>query len=102
MVVSVGTDGHVSLRDTDDFTKFSVLTSEGVDTDDVLRRSAAGYLRDPDEGARIRVGWLREKALEMSLSAAWSRGLEGMLEYASSKNWLNDDGTISAHVELER
>jgi hypothetical protein len=100
MFVKVTLDGGVSLVDVDNFSRFSVVALQGVDTDTALRRSAAGYLPDPDSDARISVDWIRAKGEEMSLPMSWNDSLEGMLEYARSKNWFNEDGTITAHVEL--
>ena len=100
MIVNVDVDGNVSMtRDTGNFAKFCVAATPGVDIDGALQRGEAGHL--PDEDARIRVDWLRAQAAGLSLPASWYQGLEGMLQYAASKGWLHDDGTISAHIEFE-
>ncbi len=99
MFVKVLDDGSVSMIDVHNFSKFAVIAPRGVDTGEALVRSSAGYR--PDTDARIRVEWMRARAEELSLSSAWHKDFEGMLKYAASKNWLNDDGTITAHVEVE-
>ena len=98
MIVQVDNAGAASITDVDSFTSFHVAAASGVDVDDALRRNEAGYLTDQD--ARVRVDWLRAQAEERSLPASWYENLDGMLNYAATKNWLNDDDTITAHVEL--
>lgn len=70
----------VSLREADDFGGFKVVVAKASDAQvsrAELRRLAGARADDPE----------------------WSAQLEKMIEYAESKGWVAEDGSIQAHLE---
>ena len=68
--------------------------------------AAAGIGRVDGHGdALLPTGALRGLAAEAaasegrSLDAAWDEAFEGMLAYAATRGWIDDDGAVRAHVE---
>ncbi|MEY2455868.1 MAG: hypothetical protein QOK06_962 [Acidimicrobiaceae bacterium] len=97
MIVRVSADGAVALVEVDDLARFHVEAERGADVDGALATAGAGRL-GADGDARITVTWLRSTSRRAG-EPAWDDGLEGMLGYAGTKGWLDDDGaTIRAHV----
>ena len=52
------------------------------------------------DGAHLFVepDWLRRQAGSLADDAGWQRNFAGMVEFARSKGWLDDQGRIRAHV----
>lgn len=72
----------VTLGDPDDFSRFSVRMRPVLDTwvDPELLRAVAG---------------------ERGADPHWRAQLDGMLEYAGAKGWLDETGAVQAHVEWD-
>ncbi len=100
MIVAVGGDGSVTLQEADVLTRFHVATPPGSATDEALKRTGAGYVDESHAEAHVSVDWLRERARELSFDTTWWSGFDAMVKYAESKGWLNDDGTLTAHIEV--
>jgi hypothetical protein len=122
VVVDLGT-GEVTLADPDDLAHFAVQAvsppagpppdSQGSadpvsepGSDQALGALAAvlaarqvGRL-DPDGSVRVDPAAVRRLAgSEAPLTEQWESGFRAMIEYAATKGWVADDGTIQAHVE---
>ena len=89
--------GSVTMREPDVFTGFHVETPEGADLAAVSVVLGTPPCDQPDH-VWVRVAHLAELAGEPA--PEWHESLAGMLGYAQSKGWMNDDGDlIMAHVE---
>ena len=115
LVVDLST-AAVSLRDHNSMTRFAVLAIP-EQPGDGERNGALGALAaalsvhdagtvDPDgdvlvPGRSHSSGWpARLPAARASRSARTGKaGFAAMLQYAATKGWLADDGSIRAHVE---
>jgi hypothetical protein len=70
----------------------------------VLESGGTGTV-DDDGDVRIPPGALRELATRAAdddgreLDGEWEHGFTGMLEFADSSGWIDDDGAVRAHVE---
>jgi hypothetical protein len=69
-----------TLADVDDFERFEVVAA-------------------PVSHVFVPVEELRRLAGERAGDPAWEESLEGMVAYARSKDWLDENGAIRAHVE---
>ena len=98
-VKQVRTTRMVSLVDEEDLTSFSVRVPSSYPRDQVassLRTFGAGRLLDDE--AEINVEWLRACTAEKS--AEWQTKFDGMLAYASTRGWMDAEGTtVMAHIE---
>jgi hypothetical protein len=91
VIVVVGPDRPPLLAEADDCSAFHVGHLGG---DLATALEAIGGRLGDDGDARIPVAWVRQ------WSTAPAGDLDGMLAYAGSKGWLDDDGTtLRAHVE---
>jgi hypothetical protein len=89
--------GHaaVELLEPDVFTAFKVVLHGGGPSPTL----AAEVVARVDEHAWIRVDALRELA-GAAATPEWEESLQGMLEFARSKGWVDDElGAVRAHVE---
>jgi hypothetical protein len=95
--------GGVTLRDPDDFTRFSALVEGDGDRsrlEQVVR--AAGLGRVSEDGDHVVVDPAGLRALAgPGADAGWDEGLSGMVAYAASKGWVEDDGGVLAHIERD-
>jgi hypothetical protein len=94
------TPAVVTLQDPRDFGAFHVAT-QGGDTsafDEAVRRlgasGAEGHVFVPRDA-------LERLAGDLAHDPDWRRSLDGMLEYAASTGWLDEEGAIQAHVVHE-
>jgi hypothetical protein len=89
----------VSLEDEEDLTSFSVRVPSSYPRDQVaLSLSTFGAGRLLDNEAAINVEWLRACTAEKS--AEWQNKFDGMLAYASTRGWMDAEGTtVMAHIE---
>ena len=113
VVVDLST-GSVALRDRDDMKGFAVRAipegPDGGSGNGALGALAAALsLRDagtvaPDGDAFITPGAVRALAEEAAasegkaLDAEWESRFTAMVEYAATKGWIGDDGSIQAHI----
>lgn len=98
MIIRVSTAGSVSLEDPDTFTAFHVA-AEGQTIAGVVSSLAGDAVADGNEHV-----WIRIERLH-ALGAAhggkdWRRGCDGMIEFARSKGWVDDEDRVRAHLEL--
>jgi len=99
--VDLGQDPPVvTLADAADCTRFHVAVAGPGDAaalDAALRADAAGEL-DGDGEALVRVDAVRRLAAG-AVGESWGPDFAAMLDYARSKGWLSEDGSlIRAHV----
>lgn len=87
------------LCDAFDLKQFSVHVGEGCPADAVAKWLAeAGAGHPAGEDVAINVQWLRARTAEHP--AEWQEGFQQMLEYASTKGWMDEARTVvMAHVE---
>lgn len=93
--VRLGPDGAMSrLLEPDVFTAFKVVLHEGGPS----LAEAAGVAR-VDEHVWIRIDALRGLA-GAAATPDWEESFQGMLTYARSKGWVDDElAAVRAHVE---
>jgi len=92
-----GGSTRASLLQPDDFKAFKVVVRG--DGPSLGERSAVAGIARVDEHAWVRVDALHELA-GPAATPEWRASLEGMLEYARSKGWVDDElGAVRAHVE---
>jgi len=110
LVVDLSTGG-VALLGREELQRFSVQAVAVRPGDGALDALAAA-LGDhdvgtigPDGDVMVCVGALRRlagaaaKADGVPLDADWESAFAGMVEYAASKGWTAEDGSLRAHVE---
>lgn len=92
--------GRAAVRQADDLKSLSVKAPGGHADAAVL-----GGLGEPSaDGAHV---WLDVPALREAAAATidpagradWLVGFDGMIAYATSKGWTDDQGRVRAHVE---
>jgi hypothetical protein len=104
------TDGVAAVAAWDALSSLSVRVdepvSDGAEDRLTVALAAAGIGRDNGSGdVLLPSGVLRGLAAEAaaaegrSLDAAWDEAFAGMLAYAATKGWIDDDGAVRAHVE---
>jgi hypothetical protein len=102
MIVVVGTDG-VHVEAPEDLRRFHVQAPPGVDAAAAL--AAVGFGRGAGDGGDdllVSVAAVRAAVSGQVDPNVWEPQFAAMLDYAGSKGWLSDDGTmIRAHVERE-
>ncbi len=104
MIVAVdlsATPAAIALEAPDDFQGFHVAVRGGTPGDPRLDEAVARFGRGDGEHVFVDVAALRGLAGERAADPAWQASLEGMLGYARSKGWLDDEGAIQAHVEWD-
>lgn len=96
MFLQVTQDLKVSLEDADNFKAFKVVAATA--SDEALRTALAeaGAGRLDGEHVWVSADWLRAQA---GGSAEWGKNFEGLLAFAGSKGWLDDQGAVRAHIE---
>jgi hypothetical protein len=108
VVVDLGT-GEVTLVDADDLAHFAVqaivppATPDG-DLDGLAAVLAAHQVGHVDSDGSVRVDPVAVRRLagsEAPVTEQWESGFRSMIEYAATKGWVADDGTIQAHVEWQ-
>lgn len=104
MLVVVNLDAvppTVALEDPTDTRRFSVQVTGHGDSAPLaqtLESQGVGHLADPHT-AFISVARVRQLAAGR-VPDTWEHDFKGMLDYADSKGWLTDHGSmIQAHVE---
>ena len=96
--IHILSDLRTRLEDADNFKDFKVVAATSRDQLDVighaLTTAGAGLV---DAGhAWISQAWLRAAK---DGDAAWHEGFDKMLAFAQSKDWIDENGHIRAHVE---
>jgi len=91
-------DATVSLRQPDEFTRFSVAVEGEGDLADVVAQSGLGRLAA--DGEHVLVDPVALRALAgPAADEAWDEGFAGMCAYAAGKGWVDPDGGVLAHIE---
>ena len=94
MHVVVGVDG-VTLERPGEFDRFDVRRRDAADVAAVVARDGWGTV-DESGDVMIDIARLRSAGPD---DDAWRSGLDGMVAYAGTKGWLDDDGThVRAHI----
>ena len=89
----------MSLRDPDDFTRFSVAVEGEGDLAAGGARSRASAACGAD-GEHVVVDPVALRALAgPAADEAWDEGFAGMCAYAAGKGWVEADGGVLAHIE---
>ena len=86
-----------SLRQPDEFTRFSVALEGDGDLAQAVQRSGLGRLHPDGEHVVVDPAALRALA-GSAATDAWDEGFSGMCAYAAGKGWMEDDGVV-AHIE---
>ena len=91
-------DATVSLRQPDEFTRFSVALEGEGDLAAVVGQSGLGRLAA--DGEHVVVDPVALRALAgPAADEAWDEGFSGMCAYAAGKGWVEPDGGVLAHIE---
>ncbi len=114
LVVDLSTGG-VMLRARDDLQRFSVQAlplrpGDGPAEGALGALAAALSVHDmgtvgPDGDVSVPTTALRRMAMDAAfedgtpLDPDWETGFTGMVEYATTKGWTSEDGSLRAHVE---
>jgi hypothetical protein len=114
LVVDLST-GRVLLRQRQDMQRFSVQAvslrpGDGPDGGALGALAAALSLHDvgtvgPDGDVLVATAAVRRLAVDAAredgtaLASGWEAEFSGMVEYAATKGWVSDDGSLQAHVE---
>lgn len=98
MIIRISHDADVTLEEPDTFTAFHVA-AEGLTIEKVVSSLAGDAIADGRDHV-----WLRLERLH-ALGAArggadWRRGCDGMIDFARSKGWVDDEDRVRAHVEF--
>lgn len=116
LVVELST-GRVALSDVDDMNSFAVRTvtpssGQPVDGDPLdvlaaaLHEHSAGTV-ESEADALVPTSALRRLAAEAAidrgrpLGPEWESDFAAMVEFAGTRGWLSDDGSIRAHIVWE-
>jgi hypothetical protein len=107
--------GDVSLLNDDEMDRFclrGLIGERGEEGSDRARSALEAVLRahdagtvEPDGEVLVPPDLVRRLAGENAvgrgapLDAEWEPGFTAMLEYAATKGWIADDGSIRLHVE---
>jgi hypothetical protein len=94
-------EASVSLRQPDEFTRFSVEVAGEGDLAAVLRQSGLGRLAADGEHVVVDPAALRALAGH-AVDETWDEGFAGMCAYAAGKGWVEPDGGVLAHIEPGR
>jgi hypothetical protein len=99
VIIEVGTNGGVELGDPTTFTAFHVSGDReaAVANRDDLRRSGI-ELTDDCSHAWVEVDALRRLA-GPAADEAWEASLAGMVQFAESKGWTDEQGRLQAHCD---
>ena len=88
----------VSLREPDEFTRFSVALEGDGDLARVVQQSGLGRLAA--DGEHVVVDPVALRALAgPAADVAWDEGFAGMCAYAAGKGWVEPHGGVLAHIE---
>jgi hypothetical protein len=91
-------EATVSLRQPDEFTRFSVALQGAGDLARVVEHSGLGRLAA--DGEHIAVDPVALRALAgPAADESWEEGFAGMCAYAAGKGWVEPDGGVLAHIE---
>jgi len=90
--------GAVSLRQPDEFTRFSVAVEGEGDLARVVGQSGLGRLAADDEHVVVDPVALRALA-GPAADEAWDGRFLEMCAYAAGKGWVEPDGGVLAHIE---
>jgi len=98
MIVEVDGEGNVSLSDPDTFTAFHVRASDS-DLDRIVTALGEGAEKAKEDHVWIPIGRLHALGNRHG-GADWREGCDGMIAYARSKGWVDDErDLVLAHVE---
>jgi hypothetical protein len=100
-------NGDVALRRREEMQRFSVravAVSPGGGALDALAAALGAHdvgTIGPDGDVMVPVDAVRRLAREDggSLDATWESAFTGMVDYAASKGWTGEDGSLRVHVE---
>jgi hypothetical protein len=86
-----------SLRQPDEFTRFSVALEGDGDLAQAVRQSGLGRLHT--DGVHVVVDPVALRALAgPAADQSWDEGFAGMRAYAAGKGWAEPDGGLLAHI----
>jgi hypothetical protein len=88
----------VSLRQPDEFTRFSVSLHGEGELAAVVAQSGLGRLAADGEHVVVDPATLRALA-GPAADETWDEGFAGMCAYAAGKGWVEPDGGVLAHIE---
>jgi hypothetical protein len=94
-------EATVSLRQPDEFARFSVEVQGDGDLAQVVTQSGVGRLAADGEHVVVDPVALRLLA-GPAADGRWDEGFAGMCAYAAGKGWVEPDGGVLAHIEPGR
>jgi hypothetical protein len=94
-------EATVSLRQPDEFARFSVEVQGDGDLAQVVTQSGVGRLAADGEHVVVDPVALRRLA-GPAADERWDEGFAGMCAYAAGKGWVEPDGGVLAHIEPGR
>ena len=99
VIIEIGTNGVVDLADPTTFTAFHVSGDRdaAIAHRDDLRRAGID-LADDSAHAWVEVDLLRRLA-GRAVDEAWEASLTGMVQFAESKGWTDEQGRLRAHCD---
>jgi 3-hydroxy-9,10-secoandrosta-1,3,5(10)-triene-9,17-dione monooxygenase reductase component len=103
VTVDLGLGGRVRLREPEDFSAFQVecLVADGKEDWPGLEAALRGTAEVRDDHAYFSPAGLEGLAGKTAEDEEWQSGFRKMIEYAETKGWLDDAGSIAAHVQWE-
>lgn len=91
--------GTLSLDQTDDLTTLRVASGSLIEAEVAVVLGDAGHPAG-DEHMWVSIDWMRSTAVAQGCDAAWAEQFDGMVSYAESKGWLNDEKNhIQVHLK---
>lgn len=98
MIVHVHEDSSITLDDPDTFTAFSV-TAPGLEFEQVIAAFGADAKVGDGDHLWISIPRLHELG-SVHGASDWRKGCDGMLAFAASKGWVDEDRQqVRAHIE---
>ena len=98
MLIRITGDGVARLEEPDDFRRFSIRFDAGARGAAAAEAALARIARPDGDAAWVSPVALAGLAPEGG-DPAWQRGLAGMVAFARSRGWVDDEGGIRAHIE---
>ncbi|WP_431283661.1 hypothetical protein ACQW02_02275 [Humitalea sp. 24SJ18S-53] len=98
MLIRITAAGEAVLAEAEDFRRFSIRFDQGARGLEAAQGALARVARADGDTA-----WVAEAALRALAPRGgdpdWEAGLAGMIGFARSRGWVDDQGGIRAHIE---
>ena len=96
----IASPGQVEIVEIDDFKKFHIEASGGLEQITVqFTQAGAGRILNADQ-AEVSISFIEQQASSRLQDEKWVQGLKQMLDYALSKGWINvQHQAVIGHIE---